>query len=118
MRVPSPTSQGAFRLRFRPVDIVVAIASPIIALYLSDAFVLASGTGWVPVEIYIAISILFSGVAFLFFRTEKGVLRHFSVDDALELSKAVAAAIVLTCVADFALTRLQDVPRSTPIIHG
>jgi lipopolysaccharide/colanic/teichoic acid biosynthesis glycosyltransferase len=118
MRVPSPTSRGALRLRFRAIDIVVAIASPMIALYLSDAYLLATGTGWVPVGIYSILSILFSGMAFLFFRTERGVLRHFSVDDALELSKAVAAAMVLTCVADFALTRLEGVPRSTPIIHG
>jgi lipopolysaccharide/colanic/teichoic acid biosynthesis glycosyltransferase len=118
MRVPSPTSRGALRLRFRAIDIVVAIASPMIALYLSDAYLLATGTGWVPVGIYSILSILFSGMAFLFFRTERGVLRHFSVDDALELSKAVAAAIVLTCVADFALTRLEGVPRSAPIIHG
>jgi lipopolysaccharide/colanic/teichoic acid biosynthesis glycosyltransferase len=118
MRVPSPTSRGALRVHFRPLDVALAIASPFFALYLSGAYVLASAEGTAATVIYGSVSILFSCAAFLVFRTEDGILQHFSVDDALKLSKAVATAVVLTCVACFALTRLDGIPRSAPVIHS
>src|SRR5271170_1516314 len=118
MRVPSPTSRGGLRFSFRPLDIALAIVSPLLALYLTDAYVLAESGGWATVGIYSLVSILFSFTAFVVFRTEEGILRHFSVDDTLGLAKAVASTVVLTCVTCFALTRLESIPRSAPILHG
>jgi FlaA1/EpsC-like NDP-sugar epimerase len=54
----------------------------------------------------------------LAFRIQDGMTRYFSVHDAVDVIKAVIMAALLTYVAVFSLTRLEGVPRSTPIIHA
>jgi lipopolysaccharide/colanic/teichoic acid biosynthesis glycosyltransferase len=44
--------------------------------------------------------------------------RYFSVVDAVDVTKAVSVAALTTYVAVFTLTRLDGVPRTTPIIHA
>jgi lipopolysaccharide/colanic/teichoic acid biosynthesis glycosyltransferase len=56
--------------------------------------------------------------AFLVFRIGDGVTCYFSVHDALDVLKAVVLAELMTCVVLFSLTRLEGIPRSTPIIHA
>jgi lipopolysaccharide/colanic/teichoic acid biosynthesis glycosyltransferase len=118
MRVPFPTSRGAFRFRFRVSDVVLAFISPFLALYLSNAYALASSIGLWDVAIYCSISIVCAGIAFLMFRTENGILQHFSVYEVLRLSKAVVTAELVTCVVAFTVTRLDGIPRSAPIIQA
>src|ERR1700693_700868 len=118
MRIPFPASRGAFRLRFRFFDIAWALVSPLLALYLSDAYVLSYSGGLQTVVQYCFISVAFSLIAFLVFRIQNGVAQYFSVHDALDVAKAVISAELLTCVALFSLTRLEGIPRSTPIIHA
>jgi lipopolysaccharide/colanic/teichoic acid biosynthesis glycosyltransferase len=118
MRVPFPTSRGAFRFRFRVSDVILAIVSPFLALYLSNAYALVSSVGLWDATIYSSISIVCVGISFLMFRTEDGILQHFSVYDVLRLSKAVVTAELVTCVVAFTVTRLDGVPRSAPIIQA
>lgn len=118
MRIPFPTSQGAFRANFRPYDIGWAIVSPILALHLSDAYVLTMKEGIGSVVLYCAVSSLCSVVAFLMFRIQDGVPKYFSVPDALDVVKAVVAAELLSCAILFSLTRLEGIPRSAPTIHA
>jgi FlaA1/EpsC-like NDP-sugar epimerase len=68
--------------------------------------------------VYCALSVVFSLLSFSAFRIEDGMTRYFSVHDALDVAKAVGVAALLTYVAIFTLTRLEGVPRSTPIIHA
>jgi lipopolysaccharide/colanic/teichoic acid biosynthesis glycosyltransferase len=117
MRVPFPTSRAAFRFRFRPFDVALAIVSPVLALYLSNALVLGSTFKAEDVSIYCLTSIISSLLAFLAFRIDDGLLHHFAVHDALKVSKAVITSEVATCVVVFILTRLDDIPRSVPIMH-
>ena len=42
----------------------------------------------------------------------------FSVNDALDVAKAVLFSEFFTCLALFSLTRLDGIPRSTPLIHA
>src|SRR5262249_254632 len=56
--------------------------------------------------------------AFLVFRIHDGLSRYFSVHDALDILKAAIASQVLTTVALFAFTRLDGIPRSTPIYQA
>jgi FlaA1/EpsC-like NDP-sugar epimerase len=42
----------------------------------------------------------------------------FSVNDALDVAKAVLLSEFFTCLALFSLTRLDGIPRSTPLIHA
>ena len=69
-------------------------------------------------HIYCAIAFVSSLVAFLVFRTRDGMTHLFSVNDALEVAKAVLLSEFFTCLALFSLTRLDGIPRSTPLIHA
>ena len=112
-----PASSGSFRIRFALFDVVWAAASPAIALYLRDVHI-GTSVSLQAVELYCAIAVAASLVAFLVFRIREGVAHHFSVHDALEVAKAVVVAELLTTLAMFATLRLEGIPRSTPIIHA
>jgi lipopolysaccharide/colanic/teichoic acid biosynthesis glycosyltransferase len=117
MRFHLPTSRGSFRFRLSLFDAFWAIASPLLALYIRDAQIL-SYDGLIPTLVYCSLSVAFSLIAFSAFRIHEGMTRYFSVHDAIDVTKAVVVATLMTYVAVFTLTRLQGVPRSTPIIHA
>jgi FlaA1/EpsC-like NDP-sugar epimerase len=94
-----------------------AIASPLLALHFRDAPIL-SHEGLSSAFAYCALSIVFSLFTFLAFRLQDGMTRYFSEHDAVDVIKAVIMAALLTYVAVFSLTRLDGVPRSTPIIQA
>jgi lipopolysaccharide/colanic/teichoic acid biosynthesis glycosyltransferase len=117
MRFHLPTSRGSFRARLSLFDAFWAIAAPLLALYIRDAQILTYD-GLVPTLVYCSLSVVFSLIAFSAFRIHEGMTRYFSVHDAIDVTKAVVVATFMTYVAVFTLTRLQGVPRSTPIIHA
>jgi len=118
MRVPFPASRGAFRLRFRFFDVVWALVSPVVALYLAQAYLLYSNVGAQTIALYCLTSFAFSVLALLIFNVQDGMARYFSVYDALDICKAVIAAELVTCITLFGLTRLEGIPRSAPVIHA
>jgi lipopolysaccharide/colanic/teichoic acid biosynthesis glycosyltransferase len=117
MRFHLPTSRGSFRVRLSLFDAFWAIASPLLALYFRDAQILTYD-GLIPTLVYCSLSVVFSLIAFSAFRIHEGMTRYFSVHDAIDVTKAVVVATFMTYVAVFTLTRLQGIPRSTPIIHA
>jgi FlaA1/EpsC-like NDP-sugar epimerase len=117
MRLRLPTSRGSFRIRLSRFDSFWALLSPLLALYFRDAAIL-SYDGWLATLVYCSLSVVFSLIAFSAFRIHEGMTRYFSVHDAVDVTKAVAVAAFMTYAAVFALTRLEGVPRSTPIIHA
>jgi lipopolysaccharide/colanic/teichoic acid biosynthesis glycosyltransferase len=117
MRFHLPTSRGSFRVRLSLFDSFWAIAAPPLALYFRDAYIL-SYEGLIPTLAYCSLSVVFSLIAFSAFRIHEGMTRYFSVHDAIDVTKAVVVATFMTYFAVFTLTRLQGVPRSTPIIHA
>ena len=60
----------------------------------------------------------FALIAFLVFRLHDGISRYFSVHDALDVMKAAAFSQLMTTVVLFTFTRLDGIPRSTPIIQA
>jgi lipopolysaccharide/colanic/teichoic acid biosynthesis glycosyltransferase len=119
MRIPFPASRTTLRLRLSLFDVICAAASPLFSLYLSEAYVLwLASDGRQTVALYCAVSALCSILAFLIFRLEEGMSRYFSVHDALNICKAVGAGEVLGIIALFAMTRLEGIPRSAPVIHA
>jgi lipopolysaccharide/colanic/teichoic acid biosynthesis glycosyltransferase len=118
MRIPSPASRGAFRLRFGFFDSAWVILSPVFALYLSNAYVLSSADGIWTVGLYCAVSAASAAASFLIFRIQDGMPRYFSVYDAIEVSKAVVVAELVACIVLFSITRLEGIPRSAPIVHA
>jgi lipopolysaccharide/colanic/teichoic acid biosynthesis glycosyltransferase len=118
MRTRSPASRGSFAIRLSTFDVVWALISPLLALWIRNAPVLSSPDGTPQVVIYCAIAFASSLVAFLVFRTRDGMTHLFSVNDALDVAKAVLFSEFFTCLALFSLTRLDGIPRSTPLIHA
>ncbi len=83
------------------------------------AFLLRDGTIYSPsgVARYCGISFFVSLLVFQWFQTSSPISRFYSLRDAFELFKACVLIAALSAVAAFLLTRLEDAPRSIPILH-
>ena len=117
MNLRLPTSIAFSRFRFSPFDVIWAAVSPLLALYLRNALVLVDDSV-LPTVTFCLISFVASLTAFATFRVHIGIPRYFSFHDAVDLAKAAAFGELLTCIALFTLTRLDGIPRSTPLIHA
>lgn len=117
MVVPSPTSRRKRRFDVSLWDALLALASPLLALWMGNALVLAR-QDWNALTIYCALSTGFSVVAFFAFGLRNTVTRHFSAHEALDIAEAVLFAELLTYGFLFTLTRLDGIPRSVPLYHG
>jgi len=118
MRTRLPTSRGALRLRLSLWDVVWAFVAPILALVLRDAYILNTADGLMITGVYCAIWFVFSLVFFQAFRLYDGLADHFSVHDAFDVIKAVICTELFTCLVFFTASRLDGIPRTTPIIHA
>ena len=116
MRTLLPSSRGGFRVRLSAFDTLWAAATPLLALDIRDASILSTEhlTG---ATLYWGASFVFALVAFLVFRLNDGISRYFSVDDAINVMKAACGANLMSALVLFSFTRLDGIPRSTPIIQ-
>lgn len=117
MAVPSPTSRRKVKVDVSIWDAFWSLTSPLAALWLGGALVLAR-QDWNALLIYCAISSGASVFAFLAFGLQKTVTRHFSAHEVLDIAEAVLFAQLLTYGVLFTLTRLDGIPRSVPLYHG
>ncbi len=117
MQFRSPSSRATLNIRFLLFDVFWAAVSPLLALYIRDAYVL-SYDGALTATIYCIVSLAFSLVAFAAFGIRDGLPRYFSVHDAIVVAKAVLVGELMTCIVLFTFTRLEGIPRSTPVIHA
>src|SRR5690242_14641357 len=78
MRIPVPASRATFSFPFSVFDILWASFSPLLALYVRDAFIL-SYEGAVTIGIYCGVSLTFSMISFFAFRLRDGMTPFFSV---------------------------------------
>jgi lipopolysaccharide/colanic/teichoic acid biosynthesis glycosyltransferase len=99
-------------------DLFWAVSSPLVAFFLRDSDMIFDRLDWSMILQYWGISASFALVAFFAFRLQDGMTRHFSVQQALDISEAVLIAQLMTCAVLFSLTRLDGIPRSLPLIHG
>ena len=118
MGIGMPTRQAAFRFGFSPYDFVLAVAAPIVALYLRNAIILGADEQLPAVFTYCAISTALSLVAFAIFGIHRGIPEFFTVRDVMNLAKAVFVGEILTSAVLFSITRLDGIPRSAPAIHA
>src|SRR5450759_3430137 len=116
MRVLLPSSHGSFRVRLSAFDVFWAAVCPLLALYARTVYIL-SDKGMTTAPLYCAISLAFSLISFLAFRLSDGDSHHFSVQDAANVVKAVFSAGFMTALVLFTFTRLDGLPRTTPLIH-
>jgi lipopolysaccharide/colanic/teichoic acid biosynthesis glycosyltransferase len=87
------------------------------ALSFRDAYIL-SYDGALTTALYFLASATFSVIAFLIFRLRDQMAQYFSVNDAIDVAKAVVFAEFMIVVVLFTFTRLEGIPRSTPVIHA
>ena len=116
MRVHLPSSCGYFRPGFSIFDTFWAALAPLLALYVRGAYIL-SADGAATAALYCGISFVFALIAFLAFRLHEALSRYFSVHDVFNILKASSVAGLMTAVVLFTFTRLDGIPRSTPIIY-
>jgi lipopolysaccharide/colanic/teichoic acid biosynthesis glycosyltransferase len=112
-----PTSRSSKKIYMSMWDVFWALASPPIALSMAGALVFAQHN-WAMVATYCALASALSITAFLAFRLQDTVTRHFSAHEALDVAEAVLVAMLLTAGFLFSLTRLDGIPRSMPLYHG
>jgi len=97
-------------------DVAMAAAALIVSLFLR----LGEDIVFYPRdELYLAIGI-FTTVAAVVFRLMKmyrGVWRYASLNDLFNITKASSLTILIFIIILFAVTRLEDLPRSLPIIN-
>jgi len=115
VRSRSPTSHAHISLRLSPLDVIVAAVAPVLALDMRHALV--NDAGFLALA-YCLVSFGFSLFAFAAFRIHRGIPRYLSPHDLADLTRAVVAAELLTCVVLFTVTRLEGIPRSVPAIHA
>lgn len=117
MGILSPASRSSFSLRLSVFDTAWALITPPLALWVRDAPVL-SASDWPVALIYCALSFAAAVLGFLMFRVRDGMTPLFAVHDAIGVAKAVLVAEFVTCLVLFTATRLDGVPRTTPLIHA
>jgi lipopolysaccharide/colanic/teichoic acid biosynthesis glycosyltransferase len=94
-------------------DAVWGGVSPLLAFLLRDGTIKSPEA----VALYCAIAFAASLVVFQWFQTSSPIFRYFSVRDALDLLKACVLIAALSAVSAFVFTRLDDAPRSIPVLH-
>ncbi|MGH7935731.1 MAG: nucleoside-diphosphate sugar epimerase/dehydratase, partial [Chthoniobacterales bacterium] len=98
------------------LDIVAALAAPILAFWLRDGPVFTRVNS-MAIVVYVTAATFFAIVFFVQFRAAHGLARFFSFYDAIQIAKASACAVTATAVMLFTLTRLDEIPRSILPIH-
>ena len=112
-RLRRPSSHTRLLSRVVVLDVVWGGLSPLAAFLLRDGTI-NSPNG---VAIYCGIAFLASLLVFQWFQTSSPISRFYSIRDAVELIKACVLIAALSAVASFILTRLEEAPRSIPVLH-
>jgi FlaA1/EpsC-like NDP-sugar epimerase len=113
--MPGPFQISRARVAFFH-DLVMAAASLPLSLYLRvgpDFDYYAEAFLWDG----LAIITVTAGIVFSLSGMYRGIWRYASTNDLIAIAKSVSIVIVLFLLALFLVTRLQDMPRSLPIIN-
>lgn len=119
--IATPTSRNVTRLRVTPGDALWVVAAPFMALAIRDPRLIALSVIddlTSPPFMFAIIAIAAGFVSVLATRLSDGLGRHFSVHDLVAIAFAVSISVALTSVSMFTVTRLDGVPRSTPLIYA
>jgi lipopolysaccharide/colanic/teichoic acid biosynthesis glycosyltransferase len=117
IRLKRPSSHTRLLSRVAVLDVAWGGVSPLVAFFLRGGTVPTSPAGAEGVAIYCGIATLISLLVFHWYQTSSPISRYYSIRDALDLLKACALIAALTAVVAFFLTRLEESPRSIPILH-
>lgn len=116
MRYKPRTSRDSLWLNYSALDAMWGVAAPILAFLLREPSSFDPGL-WQYSLFYVLLAGIFTVITFGWFRLSHSVAQFFSVVDALSLLKASVAAVLLTTLTCFMVNRLENIPRSIPIVH-
>ncbi|MFZ3308031.1 MAG: sugar transferase [Xanthobacteraceae bacterium] len=108
-----PSSHTRLLSRVIILDVIWGGISPLAAFLLRDGTIQHPAS----VATYCVIAFVISLLVFQWFQTSSPIARFYSIRDAFELIKACVLIAVLSAVTAFVLTRLEEAPRSIPILH-
>jgi lipopolysaccharide/colanic/teichoic acid biosynthesis glycosyltransferase len=113
LRLKRPASQTRVFSRVALWDVAWGGASPLIAFFLRDGLIKSPEA----VAIYCGVASVTSLLVFQGLQTSSPIYRYFSIKDALGLLKACVLIAALSAVLAFLFTRLDEAPRSIPVLH-
>ncbi|NQV56421.1 MAG: polysaccharide biosynthesis protein [Rhodospirillales bacterium] len=97
-------------------DIAMAAISFVLSLFLR----LGDGIAFYPQDqlvLALAVFIVVSAVVFRAMRMYRGIWRYASLNDLFNIAKSASLVVLVFTVLLFTVTRLDDLPRSLPIIN-
>lgn len=117
MKTARPASFAVWAPRVTLYALACALLTPILAFWIRGAPVDLFGA---PMEahVYIVASLLITTISLWMFSADHTIHRYFTLHDIIQMSKAVIFSVALTATFVFAVTRMDAVPRSIPIIHA
>ncbi|MBF0326105.1 polysaccharide biosynthesis protein [Magnetospirillum moscoviense] len=98
-------------------DVIMAALSFLAAVHLRQGELAMPGWDAAMMAIATMAFTLTAAAAFLMSRMYKGVWRYASVNDLMTLTRGATLTILIFTVLMFLVTRLQDLPRSVPVIN-
>jgi lipopolysaccharide/colanic/teichoic acid biosynthesis glycosyltransferase len=113
LRLKKPSSHTPLVSRVGFWDIAWGSLSPLAAFLLRDGTIYAPSA----VAVYCGVAFFASLLVFQWFQTSSPIARFYSLRDAFELFKACVLVAALSAGAVFVLTRLDEAPRSIPVLH-
>lgn len=108
-----PASRMRLFSRITLFDAAWVALSPVLAFLIRDGAINRVDD----VAIYSSVAFIISIIVFQWFRISSPLPHFFSSHDAFTIAKASVTAVALTAVLLFTVTRLNQAPRSIPIIH-
>ena len=116
MTFEPPSSRVRPFHRLQGFDVAVAAICPPLSLILRDATIFFF-EGWLTLVLYCLIAFVSTLVIFLLFGVGRTLGRFRSMEDIVNVWKASVGAVALASAIFFTFTRLDDIPRSAPLIH-
>lgn len=113
IRLKRPSSHTRLLSRVAILDVAWSGITPGVAFLLRDGIIKAP----IAVTVFCLVAFLVSLIVFQWFQTSSPISRFYSIRDAFDLLKACALIVALSTVATFVLARLDEAPRSIPILQ-
>jgi lipopolysaccharide/colanic/teichoic acid biosynthesis glycosyltransferase len=116
MKFEPPSSRARAFHKLRIFDIAAAAICPPLSLLLRDPGIFFYD-GWYTLVLYCLIGFVATLAIFQLFGVGRAIDRFGSVEETADLWKAAIGSAALSSAIFFTLTRLDDVPRSAPLLH-
>jgi lipopolysaccharide/colanic/teichoic acid biosynthesis glycosyltransferase len=112
-RALSPSSRARMFSRLSIYDVAWAAVSPVLAYMIRNGGIDRADA----IVIYCVVAFIAALLTFQLFRISQPMSRFFSVRDAVEVAKSCLVSVAVAGAFLFTFTRMDETPRSVPLIH-